>query len=277
MRARNLSPRTQELYVAHVADFAKHFGRSPDSLGPEHIQQYQVYLLEERGLSASAFNVALCALQFLYKHTLGMPGVIERMRYARRPKKLPIILSPEEVLQLLAAVPSLKDRTILTTIYAAGPRLSEAIHLKLGHIDSKRMVMRIEQGKGMKDRYALLTESLLEVLRSYWRVLRPGEWLFPSATDPTKPMSRSAVRQACRAAAIAAGIKKPVTPHTLRHCFATHLLERGVDLRTIQMLLGHGTLNSTARYLHLARKVFGPGSRTLLDLLVARVPSSRPS
>ena len=251
MRIRNLSENTQKRYLNRVAAFAKHFGKSPEQMGPEDARAFQLHLIQEKGLSASSLNVTVCALRFLYGATLGHKWDIERIRLARRESKLPIVLSPSEVAQFFRAIRSVKYRAILMTTYAAGLRVSEVSRLKVSDIDSRRMTIRVEQGKCRKDRYVMLSPRLLAVLREYWRSGRPSDWLFPGQ-GTERPVSPTTVRQVCREARLACGLKKRVTPHTLRHCFATHLLEAGSDLRTIQVLLGHRSPASTARYTHIA-------------------------
>jgi len=252
MRVRNLSPRTQEAYVQQVALFARHFGKSPAVLGPEQIRSYQLYLTQEKQLSPSSIVIAVSALRFLYKITLHRPWDPEDAIPApKTPRKLPIVLSPAEVLQFLAAVPALKHRTILTTCYAAGLRISETLRLQPAHIDSQRMVIRVEQGKGQKDRYVMLSPKLLQLLRDWWRSEQPQHWLFPGEI-PTHPASHESVWKACRKARQLAHLAKPITPHSMRHAFAVHLLESGTDVRTIQLLLGHRNLATTARYLQIA-------------------------
>ncbi len=251
MKIRNLSPNTRKRYVKGVADFAEYFGKSPELLGAEEVRQYQLYLITDKGLSSSSVNIVVCALRFLYRYTLGHPWDIERIRPSRREKKLPIVLSLDEVMQFFNAVKSTKHRVILMTAYAAGLRVSEVTQLKLTNIDSKRKTIRVEQGKGHKDRYVMLSPRLLGILRDYWKMYRPPEWLFPGITQ-NKPISPATVRNVCRLASLASGLGKKVTPHTLRHSFATHLLEAGTDLRTIQVLLGHKSPISTSRYTHIA-------------------------
>ena len=251
MQIRNLSPNTQKRYIDRVADFAKHFGKSPEKLGPEDIRSFQLHLIQERKLSSSTLNVTVCALRFLYRICLHRDWVIERIIYAKREKKLPIVLSPEEVVLFFNAIRGAKYRAILMTIYAAGLRISEAAQLKISDIDSKRMTIRVEQGKGQKDRYVMLSPRLLNILRQYWKLYRPSHWLFPGKSADC-PVSPASVRQVCREARLASGLTKEVTPHTLRHSFATHLLEAGTDLRKIQILLGHKSLVSTSRYTHVA-------------------------
>jgi len=266
MQIRNLSPHTQASYVQQVSQFARHFGKSPAELGPEDVRAYQVYLTNEKKLAATSILIAVSAIRFLYKVTLKKAWTFEEaIPTCKKPQKLPVILSPEEVLHLLSCVQSIKQRAILTTCYAAGLRVSEAVHLKPTAIDNQRMVIRVEQGKGQKDRYVMLSPRLLDTLRSYWRAVRPEEWLFPG-DHPGQPITRSAVELACQSARRIAGLTKPVTPHCLRHAFAVHLLESGTDVRTIQLLLGHRSLATTARYLRIAtNKVCSTSSP--LDLL----------
>ncbi len=266
MQIRNLSPHTQDSYLQQVSQFARHFGKSPLELSPEDIRIYQVYLTNERKLAPSSILIAVSAIRFLYKVTLKRDWVLEEaIPTCKKPQTLPAVLSPEEVLKLLDCVQSIKQRAILTACYAAGLRISEAVHLKPTAIDSQRMVIRVEQGKGQKDRYVMLSPRLLDTLRSYWRAVRPIEWLFPG-DRPGHPITTSAVELACKLARRIAGITKPVTPHSLRHAFAVHLLESGTDVRTIQLLLGHRSLSTTARYLRIATsKVCSTSSP--LDLL----------
>lgn len=252
MQIRNLAPNTQSTYIQQIALFARYFGKSPELLGPDDIRTYQLHLIHDRHLSASSILVAVAALRFLYNVVLRRGwNFAEVIPTCRKPQKLPIVLSQAEVNQVLTAVHLLHHRVILTICYAAGLRISEAIHLKPSAIDSKRMVIRVEAGKGAKDRYVMLSPRLLDILRGYWRAARPMEWLFPG-DQPGEPITRSAVELACQDARDRCSVGKPVTPHSLRHAFAVHLLEAGADLRTIQLLLGHRSLNTTARYLRLA-------------------------
>ena len=266
MRVRNFSPLTQQSYLQQVSLFARHFHKSPDQLGPEEIHAYQVFLTSERKLAPATILVAVSALRFLYKVCLRKNWRFEEVLPApKKPQKLPVIPSPEEVLRFLACVANTKHRAILTTCYAAGLRISEAIRLKPTDIDSQRMVIRVEQGKGHKDRYVMLSAKLLEILRSYWRALRPKDWLFPGDV-PGKPVTRGAVEHTCQRIRRLCGVAKPITAHTLRHAFAVHLLESGTDVRTIQLLLGHRSLATTAQYLRIATsKVCSTSSP--LDLL----------
>lgn len=249
LRLRNCSPRTIECYVAHVAAFARHFGRSPEQLDQQHIREYQLHLRDVKHASWSFFNQAVCALRFFYKVTLSSPWAVEHIPYGKRPKSLPVVLSREEVHQLLACVERPVYRLLLTTLYAAGLRISEGLHLQVPDVDSARMVLHIRSGKGQKDRFVPLSPKLRDDLRTWWRLRRPTTWLFPGRNN--YPLSASGVQRACRAAAIAAGLAKHATPHTLRHSYATHLLEAGLDVRTLQKLLGHNQLGTTALYTHV--------------------------
>src|SRR6267143_3344646 len=227
LKVRNRSAHTIKTYIAQVANFARHFGRSPELLGPEEIRQYQVYLVNERQVSWSSFNQAVCALRFLYHTTLGRDWAVAHIPFPRQPKRLPVVLSQTEVQRFLGAIKKLKYRAILMTAYAAGLRLSEVIQLQVSDIDSERMVIHIRQGKGQKDRYVMLSPKLLELLRRYWRRERPAIWLFPGHWRKHRPIDQSTVQRACRQAGLDAGLRKPVTVRSLRHSFATHLLEAG--------------------------------------------------
>ena len=251
MAVRNLAANTQSTYVQQILAFANFFHRPPEELGPEEIRTYQVFLTQTRKLSPSSISVATGALRFLYKVTLKRDWAVEEIPMPKRPFRLPVILSREEVMRFLDSVHNLKHRTILMTAYAAGLRISEATHLKVTDVDSQRMMLRVDQGKGRKDRYVMLSPRLLELLRAYWKAVHPKLWLFPG-DQPGQPITRGAVELACQKARRASGIKKPITPHSLRHAFATHLLESGTDLRTIQLLLGHRSLATTSRYLKVA-------------------------
>lgn len=265
LRIRNLAQGTQRNYVHNVAAFARHFGRSPDELGPEHVRAWQVHLVEDRQVAWSTLNTAVCALRFLYRTTLGRDWPIRHIPYAKREKKLPVVLSPREVQRLLAAVSNPKHRAILMVSYSGGLRVSEVAHLRVEDIDSRRMVIHVRHTKGKKDRFVPLSPKLLGELRAYWRAARPRPFLFPGA-DPQRPITRGTIARACKKAAREAGIEKNVSPHTLRHSFATHLLEAGVDVRTIQVLLGHGALRTTSRYTHVSTEKLR-SITTPLDLL----------
>ena len=239
MQVRQLSPHTQRAYVESIARFARYFGQSPDALGPEEIRAYQVYLTNDRKLAPSSICIAVSALRFLYTVTLKKAWRVEAVIPApKKPQTLPVVLSPAEVVQFLDSVTLPKHRTILTTCYAAGLRISEAVRLTASAIDSQRMVLRIALGTGQKDRYVMLSPKLLEILRTWWQRTRPTHWLFPG-DRPDRPIGRAAVERQCHLARRRCGIPKPITPHSLRHAFAGHLLEAGTDVRTIQLLLGH--------------------------------------
>ena len=271
MQVRQLSPCTQQTYVETVARFARHFDRSPARLGPEEIRDYQVYLTNERGLAPNSLIVAVSALRFLYRVTLQKRWVFDDViPVPKKPRSLPVVLSRDEVMQFLEAVKAAKHHAILTTCYAAGLRISEAVRLTVSAVDSERMVLRVEKGKGQKDRYVMLSPKLLAVLRAWWHVDRPRHWLFPGE-PPEKPITRNAVGRACQVAVRRAQLTKPVSPHALRHAFAVHLLEAGTDLRTIQLLLGHRSLQTTATYLRVATNTVC-STLSPLDLLPRPVP-----
>lgn len=268
MRIRNLTPRTQEIYVQRVLLFARHFGKSPEDLGPEEIRTFQIHL-RDRGLSYCVLNQTVSALRFLYNVTLGKEWRLQMIPYPKKPRVLPVVLTPQEVERFLSSVPHPKYQAFLTTLYATGLRLSEARQLIPSDIESDRGLLRVRQGKGMNDRYVMLSDRLLATLRDYWRKHRvnasESPWLFPQDLDPTHPVTEDAVRRAVKAAAKKACLVKSVTPHLLRHCFATHLVEAGTSLRTVQVVLGHRRLQSTAIYTHVAadvlRKTLSPLDR----------------
>jgi integrase/recombinase XerD len=251
MGIRDFAKNTQVSYPIQINSFAKYFGKSPEMLGPEEIRTWQVHLLKVKKLAPQSIACATAALRFLYSITLKRRWAMEAIPLPKIPFTLPIILSREEVSRFLESISNLKHRTILMTVYAGGLRISEAIHLKVSDIDSQRMVLRIDQGKEQKDRYVMLSPQLLEELRHWWRVARPEHWLFPG-NIAGQPISKEAVEIACQKAHRLCGIRKPITPHSLRHAFATHLLESGTDVRKIQLLLGHRSLETTSRYLKVA-------------------------
>lgn len=253
MRIRNFSPHTIDVYIRSVAQLAQHFGKSPEQLGIEHVREYQLFLVEKKKVSWGTFRVVVCALNFFYKVTLRREWNQSQIPFPRREKKLPVVLSVSEIAAFFAVMENLKHWMIFTLMYATGLRVSEALNLVPADVDSKRMVVRVRQGKGKKDRYVPLTQSLLGSLREYWKAYRPETWLFPGVIAG-RPLNRSSVERLCPTLRKKAGINKPVTPHTMRHSFATHLLEAGTDLRTIQLLLGHRSLNSTGIYLHVATR-----------------------
>lgn len=255
MTVRNLSPTTQRVYLHAVRKLSRYFDCSPDRLDLEDVRAFQVHLTST-GISWPALNQTVCALRFFYGVTLGRGEIPELIPYAREPRKLPVVLGADEVVRFLEAVPKLKPRAALTTAYAAGLRASEVVGLKVTDIDSARMVIRVEQGKGGRDRYVMLSAQLLAILRSYWRLAQPRHWLFPGR-EGTKPLDVGVLHDACRLAYRDAGLDKRVTVHTLRHSFATHLLENGTDIRIIQVLLGHANLSSTARYTRVSNGLIG--------------------
>jgi len=267
LEIRHYSPRTIRCYVDRVAKFARFFNRSPVDLGLEDIRTYQVYLVEQKKASWTVFNQTVCALRFLYKVTLQREEIIEHIPYGKKESKLPVVLIRHELVTFFQAVRNLKHRTVLKTMYGAGLRIMEALRLRIEHVDNERFQIRVCQGKGRKDRYTLLSVTLLESLREYWSVYHPKTWLFPGACTEV-PMNPSSIQRASIKARRILGMKKRVTTHTMRHCFATHLLESGVDLKTIQVLLGHSSLATTARYLHVLKKTIQP-SEGPFDLLGA--------
>ncbi len=258
MTIRRLAPKTQASYIRAVSNFTVFLGRSPDDASTEDLRRHQLHLASS-GVSVASLNATVTALRFFYTVTLGRSEATAQMPFVREPRKLPVVLSPEEVARLLDAAPGLKYRAALSVAYGAGLRASEVVALKLSDIDSSRMVIRVEQGKGRKDRYVMLSEHLLVLLRGWWRAARPqgkmlkGGWLFPGQ-NPVNPLTTRQLRRACHAAAQAAGIDKRVSLHTLRPCFATHLLEQKVDIRVIQVLLGHKKLDTTALYSQVATR-----------------------
>lgn len=256
MQLRNYAPATQRNYIHYVAGFAKYFGVSPEKLDLEAVREYELYLLNERKLSPEGINTFVTAAKFLYLQTLEMPWGSEAFPRVHRPLKLPVVLSQEELMVFFDYIPTLKYRAALMTCYGAGLRISETVALKVSDIDSQRMLIRVEQGKGAKDRYAMLSPRLLGVLRLYWRQARPPHWLFPG-WKKDKHLSPASLQMACREAWIRSGLTKRVTAHTLRHCFATHLLENGTDIRIIQVLLGHSRIDTTARYTAVSPQVVG--------------------
>jgi site-specific recombinase XerD len=274
MTIRKLAPRTQQGYIRAIRNFAVFLGRSPDTASAEDIRRFQLHLAAH-GARPPILNHTVSALRFFFKVTLKRHDIIEHTTFIRQPRKLPVVLSPEEVARLLNAAPGLKYKAALSVAYGAGLRAAEVISLKVSDIDSKRMIIRVEQGKGGKDRNVMLSPSLLELLRAWWRAARPQGWLFPGR-DPVQPMTTRQLNRACHAAALAAGIEKNVSLHTLRHSFATHLLEQNTDIRVIQVLLGHAKLENTALYTRVAtktiRQVPSPLEHIALKLRETRPP-----
>jgi site-specific recombinase XerD len=271
LRLRNYSPRTLECYVAAVARFARHFGRSPEALGPEEIRTYQVHLVQQEHASWSRFNQAVCALRFLYRVTLGRPEVVPMIPFGKRPKTLPAVLSHQEVLRLFAALPDNPYRTLVRTAYACGLRIGEVVRLRVADIDSGRGVLVVRQGKGRKDRLVPLSPALLEELRAYWRRYRPADWLFPGQKRG-RHLHVGALQRTFARIVRPLGFRKGVSMHTLRHSYATHLLEAGVDVVTLQRLLGHRDLSTTARYLHVSTQHL-QRTPSPLDALLAAPPA----
>jgi site-specific recombinase XerD len=252
MTIRGFTAGTQQSYIRVVRDFTAFLGRPPDQADAEDLRRYQLHM-RSQGASATSMNAAVSALRFFFGVSLGREDAEVGMTTLREPRKLPVVLSPQEVARLLDAAPGLKYRAALSVAYGAGLRASEVVSLKVSDIDSTRMVIRVEQGKGGKDRYVMLSEPLLHLLRRYWKASRPQAWLFPGQ-NPVNPLSVRQLRRACQAAARAADIDKRVSLHTLRHSFATHLLEQKVDIRVIQVLLGHKKLDTTALYSQVATR-----------------------
>jgi integrase/recombinase XerD len=251
MTLRNFTQQTIDTYVQCIARFARYFKSSPELLSPEDIRAYLVYLVQERRVSFSYYKQTRSALRFLYRVSLGRNDVLDAIPPVKEPRTLPVVLSPDEVARFFAAIRNIKHRAILMTAYAAGLRISEVTQLQATDIDSQRMVIRVRQGKGRKDRYVMLSPRLLEALRAYWKAVRPRDFLFPGAI-PGRPITTESIKKVCQRARKAAGLGKNITAHTMRHSFATHLLEAGTDLRTIQVLLGHRSFSTTARYVHVA-------------------------
>ena len=271
MTIRKFAPKTQHDYLQRVKNFAAYLGRSPDTASSEDVRHYQLHLTAS-GVGVPTVNQTVSTLRFFFKVTLGRPDLVERTTFVREPRKLPMVLSPEEVVRLLDAAPGLKYKAALSVAYGAGLRVSEVVALKISDIDSKRMIIRVEQGKGRKDRYVMLSPHLLELLRAWYKAARPQGWLFPGM-NPVNPMTTRQLRRACHAAAHMAEIGKPVSPHTLRHSFATHLLEQNIDIRVIQVLLGHARLDTTALYTRVAtrtiREIMSP-----LDRITGKIKES---
>jgi len=256
MQLRGLAPTTQRSYVHYVAEYAKYYNTSPEYLDLEAVRQYQLFLANEKKLSAQSINTFITSVQFLYLVTLEMPWGKASFPRMKTPYSQPTVLSREEVMQFFRYVTGLKHRAALMTCYGAGLRIGEAVALKVSDIDSSRMLIRVQQGKGQKDRYTILSPRLLGLLRVYFRAARPTEWLFPS-WHHCKHLSMTSLAQACRDACKESGLTKRVTAHTLRHSFATHLLEGGTDIRVIQVLLGHSRIDTTARYTRVSPETIG--------------------
>src|SRR5437867_1693333 len=275
MTIRQLAPKTQHDYVQRVKNFAAFLGRSPDTASFEDVRRYQLHLAA-RGIGVPTLNQTISTLRFFFRVTLKRYAIVEHTHFIHELRKLPVVLSPEEVARLLDAAPGLKYRAALSVAYGAGLRAAEVVSLKVSDIDSKRMLIRVEQGKGRKDRNVMLSPHLLDLLRAWWRAARPQGWLFPGR-DPVQPMTTRQLNRACHAAAHLAEINKRVSLHTLRHSFATHLLEHNTDIRVIQVLLGHAKLENTALYTRVATKtiseVVSPLEHIALKLKEIRPPT----
>jgi integrase/recombinase XerD len=273
MQIHGLAPTTQRSYLHYVTEYSRFYNTSPAKLDLEAIRQYELYLLNERKLSPESVNLFISSVQFLYTKTLDMPWGKECFPRVRVAQKLPVVLDPEEVAGFFDYIPSLKYRAALMLCYGAGLRIAEAAAIKVSDIDSKRMLIRVQQGKGKKDRYVMLSPRLLCVLRRYWRAARPRVWMFPSWRE-NKHLSVGSLSLACREASKQCGLTKRITAHTLRHSFATHLLENGTDTRVIQVLLGHSRIDTTARYTKVAANVIA-GTPSPLDSLGVK-PKQKP-
>jgi integrase/recombinase XerD len=273
MTIRKFAPKTQHDYVQRVKNFAAFLGRSPDTASFEDVRRYQLHLVAS-GVGVPTLNQTVSTLRFFFRITLKRHDILEHTHFIHEPRKLPVVLSPEEVARLLDAAPGLKYKAALSVAYGAGLRAAEVVSLKIGDIDSKRMVIRVEQGKGRKDRYVMLSPHLLSLLRAWWKAARPQGWLFPGR-DPAQPMTTRQLNRACHAAAQMAEINKRVSLHTLRHSFATHLLEQNIDVRVIQVLLGHAKLDTTALYTRVATKTISE-VMSPLEHIAAKLKESRP-
>jgi integrase/recombinase XerD len=266
MSLRHFGEKTQKDYIRAVKNLTNFLGRSPDTATAEDLRCFQLHLTKTH-VRSPTINFTVTALRFFFTVTLDRTDVIKHLTFVPDPRKIPIVLSPEEVVRLLEAAPGVKYKAAFSVAYGAGLRVSEVVALKVSDIDSERMMLRVDQGKGRKDRHAMLSPVLLELLRDWWRIARPKAWLFPGQ-DPLQPMSTRQINRACHAAADMARISKRVTPHTLRHSFATHLLEQNTDIRVLQVLLGHAKIDTTALYTHIAtntiRAVMSPLERLSL-------------
>jgi integrase/recombinase XerD len=275
MTARRFKEKVQKDYVRHVRTFAAFLGRSPDAATSEDLRRFQVHIAQQQ-IGAGSINAAVAALRFFFTVTLERPDLVRHLTTVNKPRKAPVVLSQEGVTRLLEAAPGLKVKAALSVAYGAGLRVSEVVALKVSDIDSQRMTLRVEQGKGRRDRYVMLSPQLLELLREWWRAARPQAWLFPGQ-NPVNPMSARQLNRAVHAAKNLAGISKRVSPHTLRHSFATHLLEQNVDIRVIQVLLGHAKLETTALYTRVAvntiRDVTSPLERLGLNIASRSPPA----
>jgi integrase/recombinase XerD len=272
IRTRGFSPNTEDIYLRAITELTKYFKKSPDQINLTELQEYQLHLIEAGKLSVSSINVYLAAIRFFYRQTLDKSWNLSKLPSVKQKKRLPAILSVEEVALILNSISNLKQKVLMMTIYSAGLRASEAVHLKAEDIDSNRMLIHVRCGKGNRERYTVLSSKLLLILREYWRECPrdKSHWLFPSANDPTIPLCRATPSMIFRDAKQKIGLKKKVSVHSLRHSFATHLLEQGVDLRTIQVLLGHSSINTTVIYLHVQEKRLA-GIKNPLDAITLKL------
>jgi len=279
LQRRNYSPATTRGYILAVKQFAEYFGKSPEKLGADEIRRFQLHLLKDKKLAPGTVEGRMSALRFLYKKTLKRRDIAyDDLIFPKKPRKLPTVLSPEEITRMIEAAPNLMHRTILIVLYGTGIRRTEASLLKASDIDSERMVVHIRQGKGSRDRDVPMTPKLLDALREYWRWKKPKVYLFPSTAGHRgveQPISDHTIWYVCHEAAKRAGIKKPIGAHTLRHCFATHLMEAGTDLRTIQLLMGHARLEHTTLYLHLSHRHLHAATNPLEQITVRSHSASR--
>ena len=274
MSVRHFASKTQHDYVSAVVKLARFIVRSPDAATNEDLRRFQLHLTEN-GAGTPLINSTVSALRFFFNVTLDRPDAARHLTVVHQPRKLPVVLSPEEVARLLEAAPGLKYKAALSVAYGAGLRVSEVVSLKVSDIDSKRMMLRVERGKGGKDRHAMLSPVLLELLRDWWRIAHPRGWLFPGQ-NPVNPMTTRQLTRSCHAAAETAEIAKRVSMHTLRHSFATHLLEQNIDIRVIQVLLGHAKLDTTALYTRVATNTIREVMSPLDRLTPLKPPSDRP-
>lgn len=272
LRTRNYSSRTEETYIEAVARFARHFGKSPGQLGAAQITEYQIWLRETRHVSASLFNQVVCALRFLYVEVLNRADEVVRIAYARGEKHLPVVLSVEETARFLGSITVPRYRVLLTTIYSAGLRLGEALALRADDVDSSRMLIRIRQGKGKKDRYVPLSPLVLDLLREHWRREKLTDLLFVRDRDRSRPLSDTTVQKFVRRAARTAGFRKIITARTLRHSYATHLIEKGISTRVVQVLLGHTNVHTTETYTHVSPKTLGTIISPLDQMVAGLMP-----
>jgi integrase/recombinase XerD len=252
MTIRKLSPKTQQGYIRTIKNLAAFLGRSPDKASFEDVRRFQLHVAQS-GVGTGALNATVTGLRFFFRVTLKRSAIVEHTAFVHEPRKLPVVLSPDEMVRFLDAAPGLKYKAALSVAYGAGLRVSEVVALKISDIDSKRMVIRVDQGKGHKDRYVMLSPHLLKLLRAWCKAGRPQGWLFPGQ-NPINPLTARQLNRACHTAADTAGIGKSASMHTLRHSFATHLLEQNIDIRVIQVLLGHAKLDTTALYTRVATK-----------------------